>query len=308
MTLSKRLILPACIALGVLVAVVLLRQSLLAAEPSSIKGDALSAKFPIFKSQLEKNQFGLPLYLESQEEYGSLHVDVYGIVDFPFDSVSDAFRTPENWCDINIPLINVKACTFGKVSDQWLLTLYSGRKYYQPPKDAYKLDFQFDIAALQPEYLDVAFTAENGPLYTTDHRIRFEAVPLDAGRTFIHFSYDYSYGALARAAIKAYFATLGREKKGFSIIATDNKGDPVYVGGVRGSVERYAIRYYFVIQTYMDTFILPMNLRFEKQISRWYDLTERYPRQLHELDKGEYLANKRREHNNQLLLQREAEQ
>jgi hypothetical protein len=38
----------------------------------------------------------ITLYLESQEEYGSLHVDVHGIVDFPFDSVRDAFRKPDN--------------------------------------------------------------------------------------------------------------------------------------------------------------------------------------------------------------------
>ena len=255
MTPSKCFIRHARIALVGVVAAFLWHHSVLAAEPSSTKGEALRAKFLVFSSELEKNQFGLPLYLESQEEYGSLHVDVYGIVDFPFDSVSDAFRKPDNWCDINILLINVKACTFGKVSDQWLLTLYSGRKYYQPPKDAYKLDFQFDIVARQPEYLEIALTAKNGPLYTTDHRVRLEAVPLDEGRTFIHFSYDYSYGVLARAAIKGYFATLGREKKGFSIIATDKMGDPVYVGGVRGSVERYAVRYYFVIETYLDTFI-----------------------------------------------------
>jgi hypothetical protein len=308
MILSKRLILHAGIAFVVSVAVFFLRHSALAVEPSSTKGEALRAKFSVFKSELENNPFGLPLYLESQEEYGSLHVDVYGIVDFPFGSISDAFRTPDNWCDINILLINVKACTFDKASDPWLLTLYSGRKYYQPPKDAYKLDFQFDIAALQPEYLEVALTAKNGPLYTTDHRVGLEAVPLDEGRTFIHFSYDYSYGVPARAAIKVYFATLGREKKGFSIIATDKNGDPVFAGGVRGSVERYAVRYYFGIQTYLDALTLPINQRFEQQISRWYDMTERYPRQLNELGKSEYLANKRREHNNQLLLQREADQ
>jgi hypothetical protein len=58
----------------------------------------------------------------------------------------------------------------------------------------------------------------------------------------------------------------------------------------------------------MDTLIMPPDQRFEKQISRWFDLTALFPRQLHELDKGEYLANKRREHSNQLLLQMEAGQ
>jgi hypothetical protein len=307
MTLTKRFILHAGIALVLLVTVFPWRHPVLAAEPLSINGRVLLDKYPVIKTQLEHNQFGIPLYLESQEEYSSLHIDVYGIFDFPFDSVRDALQKAENWCDINLILINIKACTFGKVSDQWLLTLYSGRKYYQPPEDAYKLDFNFTVAALQPEYLDIALAAKNGPLLTTDHRIRLEAIPLDEGRTFIHFSYDYSYGVLARAAIKVYYATIGYDKKGFSIIATDKNGSPVYMGGARGSVERIAVRYYFAIQTYLDTLILPLNQRFENQISRCYDLTARYPRQLHELDKGEYLTNKRREHDNQLMLQREAD-
>jgi len=278
-----------------------------AAEPLSSGNRVLLAKYPAIKPRLEKNQFGIPLYLESREEYSSLHVDVYGIFDYPFDGVRDALQAPDNWCDINSLLINIKACTFRKLSDKWLLTLYSGRKYYQPPKDAYKLDFSFRLAATQREYLDIALAAKKGPLLTRDHRIRCEAAPLDKGRTFIHFSYDYSYGVLARAAIKSYYATIGRDKRGFSIIATGKDGAPVYVSGVRGSLERNAVRYYLAIQAYMDTLKIPPNQRFEKRNSRWYDLTARFPRQLYELDKGEYIANKRREHDNQRMLQIEAD-
>lgn len=308
MTPMKRFLLHAGVAFVIMVTVFPWCHCVRAAEPLPFNGEVLFDKYPAIKTQLEKNQFGIPLYLESEEEYSSLHVDVYGIFDYPFDGVRDALQEPDNWCDINILLFNVKTCTCAKVSDQWQLTLYSGRKFYQPPADAYKLDFKINIAALEPDYLDIALTAKNGPLLTTDHRMRLEAVPLGEGKTFIHFSYDYSYGMLARAAIKSYYATIGRDKKGFSIIATDKKGGPVYVGGTRGSVERNAVRYYLAIQTYMDTLIIPSNQRFEKQISCWYDLTMRFPRQLYELDKGEYLANKRREHHNQLLLQIESGQ
>ena len=307
MALTRRFIFHAGIALVIVATVLCWRHSVPAAEPLSSGGKVLLAKYSAIKPKLEKNQYGIPLYLESKEEYSSLHVDVYGVFAYPFDSVRDALQAPGNWCGINSLLINIKACTFRKVSDQWLLTLYSGRKYYQPPKDAYKLDFRFSIAALQPEYMDISLSAKNGPLYTRDHRIRLEAVPLDKAMTFIHFSYDYNYGVLARAAIKSYYATIGRDKKGFSIISTDNQGNPVYVGGVRGSVERNAVRYYLAIQTFMDTLNIPWNQRFEKRISRWYDLTARFPRQLYELDKSEYLTNKRREHNNQLMLQIEAD-
>lgn len=296
-----------CIFFVILATLLSLSCSVQAAETVSSDNRVLLAKYHSIRSKLMNNQFGIPLYLESSEEYSSLHVDVYGIFDYPFDVVRDALQAPDKWCDINSLLINIKACTFRKVSDQWQLTLYSGRKYYQPPKDAYKLDFTFRLAAQQREYLDIALTAKKGPLLTSDHRVRCEAAPLDKGRTFIHFSYDYSYGALARTAIKTYYATLGRDKRGFSIIAANKDGTPVYVGGVRGSLERNAVRYYLAIQTYMDTLRFPPNQRFEKRNNRWYDLTARFPRQLYELEKGEYLANKRREHNNQLMLQIEAD-
>jgi len=307
MTLTRRFIFQASIIFVALATLLSLSFPAQAAEQLSSGNRVLLAKYPAIKPRLEKNQFGIPLYLESREEYSSLHVDVYGIFDYPFDGVRDALQAPDNWCDINSMLFNIKACTFRKMSNQWLLTLYSGRKYYQPPKDAYKLDFSFRLAATQREYLDIALAAKKGPLLTRDHRIRCEAAPLDKGRTFIHFSYDYSYGVLARAAIKSYYATIGRDKRGFSIIATGKDGSPVYLGGVRGSLERNAVRYYLAIQAYMDTINIPPDQRFEKRNSRWYDLTARFPRQLYELDKGEYIANKRREHGNQRMLQIEAD-
>lgn len=308
MFLARRFIFRAYIALVALATLMPWPHAAQAAEPLSSESKVLIARYNAIKARLETNQFGIPVYLESQEKYSSLHVDVYGVFDYPFEAVRDALQAPGNWCDINLLMINVKASTFRTTSGLWRLTLYSGRKYYQQPKDAYRLDFSFKAAAPQDDYMDILLAAKDGPLLTRDHRIRVEAVPLDSNRTFIHFSYDYSYGVLARAAIKSYYATIGRNKKGFSIGASDKKGAPVFVGGVRGSVERNAVRYYFAIQTYMDTLKNPLNQRFEKRISRWYDLNARFPRQLYELDKGEYLANKRREHANQLLLQTEAGQ
>jgi hypothetical protein len=108
-------------------------------------------------------------------------------------------------------------------------------------------------------------------------------------------------------AIKTYFATLARDKVGFSSIAVDTMGNPVYIGGVRGAIERNAVRYYLALQTYMDTHNSPGDQRFENQINRWYNLTAMFPRQLYEMDQVEYLAIKRREHNNQLTLQKEGD-
>jgi hypothetical protein len=46
------------------------------------------------------------------------------------------------------------------MSDRCLLTFYSGRKYYQPLEDAYKLDLSFCVAALQQKYLGIELTGK----------------------------------------------------------------------------------------------------------------------------------------------------
>jgi hypothetical protein len=46
----------------------------------------------------------------------------------------------------------------------------------------------------------------------------------------------------------------------------------------------------------MDSWKLSEDERFYKRINEWFDLTEKYPRQLYEIDKEEYHADKIREH------------
>jgi hypothetical protein len=271
-------------------------------DTQSAAGRALLGKYSALGAKLVKNQFAAPIYLESRESQGAQQVDMYGIFPYPFDAVRVALQSPASWCDITTLHINIKGCTAKKAGDHSLLTIYSGRKYYQPPAEAYPLKLSFRIASQQPGYLNVTLAADEGPLRTKDHRIRLEAVPLDPGRTFVHFSYAYSHGALANMAIKTYFATLARDKIGFST-SGGKSGSPVFIGGVRGAVERNTVRYYLALQTYMDTLKYPEGQRFEQRLSRWYDLTARYPRQLKELEKSEYLASKKREHLNQVSLQ-----
>ena len=255
-------------------------------------------------ASLEKNSFGLPLFLKSFERDNRVHVDVYGIFAYPFNSVVDVLKVPANWCDIVSLHLNVKACTYGKLPDSWLLTFYIGRKGYQPPEDTRQVKFQYRIVDQQEGYLDVLLSAAAGPFGTKNHRMRFEALPLDGGRTFVHVSYSYSDSAALRFAEKAYFATLARGKVGFTVTGTDRNGKPVYIGGPRGAIERNAVRYYFAIQSFMDTLRYPEKSRFNQRISGWYDLTSRYRKQLFEMEKNDYLTIKTKENKNQLLLQR----
>jgi hypothetical protein len=261
---------------------------------------ALLAKEQAIGAKLKNNQFNAPIYLESTESHGSLRVDMYGIFNHPFEKVKDALDTPAEWCDIAPLHINIKACTYKMAENDGTVTLYSGRKYYQPPKDAYPLKLTFRDSVMNSDYFDINLTAEEGPLSTKDHHIRVQAVPLDKARTFLHFSYTYSTGAMARMAIKSYFTTIGREKVGFSTVRKGGKS--YYVDGVRGAIERNTVRYYLALQSYLDTLRLPESQRFEQRLSRWYDMTARY-KQLKENEKGEYLADKRKEHANQVALQ-----
>lgn len=256
------------------------------------------------QAKLANNSFGLPLFLESFSEDGRSDVDVYGVFDAPFASVVDALRVPANWCDIAALHPNVKACTYQGESGAWLLTFYLGRKFYQPPEDTRQVIYHFRNTARRPGYLDIVLAANAGPFGTKDHRIRFEALPLAEDKTFVHVSYGYRDTLALRLATEGYFSTLGSGKVGFTVTGNDRKGEPVYIGGSRGAVERNAVRYYFAIQAFMSSLHSPAASRFGRRIDTWYELTDRYRKQLFELDKKDYLAFKINEHENQLTLQR----
>ena len=256
-------------------------------------------------ARLETNSFGLPLIVESFERGDRINVDVYGIFDFPFSSVVSMLKVPANWCDIVSLHLNVKACTYKEMPGDELLTFYIGRKVYQSPEDARQVLYRYRIVDQQKGYLDIMLHSDTGPFGTKDHRMRFEALPLNGGRTFVHVSYAYSDSAALRLAAKVYFATLGRSKVGFTVTGTDSSGKPVYIGGPRGSIERNAVRYYFAIQTFMNAARYPDETRFSMRINQWYDLTTRFRRQLFELDEKDYLRYKTAEHKNQETLQRE---
>lgn len=254
-------------------------------------------------ANLERNSFGFPLFLESFERDDRVHVDVYGIFDYPFGSVVNVLMTPANWCDIVSLQPNVKACTYRELPGFWLLTFYIGRKVYQPPEDTRQVIYRYRIVDQQQGYLNIILSADAGPFGTKDHTMRFEALPLDGGRTFVHVSYAYSDTAALRLVEKLYFATLGWGKAGFTVTGTDRNGNPVYIGGPRGALERNAVRYYFAIQSFMNTLHYPEGIRFRMRTIKWYDLTSRYRKQLFDLDKKDYLTSKTKEHKNQVILQ-----
>lgn len=151
------------------------------------------------------------------------------------------------------------------------------------------MKFEYRVAEAQPGYFDISLTAQEGPFNTKEHRFKFEAVPLDKDKTFIHLRHSFAYSSWEYYVMKMF----GGSKPGFSVIGTDSDGNPVYTDGLRGGIERNAVCYHLAILAYLDTLKIPAGQRFEKRISQWYDLAAPYKRQLFEIKKEEYLTYKR---------------
>jgi hypothetical protein len=260
----------------------------------------LRAREAAVRDQLANSPFRRPLVLESTEANGALNGDVYAVVAHPYDVVSRALPSIDHWCDILTLQFNVNGCRASS-GRGGTLSITVARKAGQPVAEAHQVDFNYRVAAAGPDYLAVQLSTEFGPVGTKNYRIVLEAIPLDAKRSFLHLSYSYTYGAAARIAMKGYLATSGRDKIGFSIVGRKDDGSPIYVGGERGVIERNSMRYYLAIEAYLGTYRLPAAEQAEKRLNDWFTAIERYPRQLHEMGRDEYLSIKRKE-----LAQRQA--
>ena len=261
-----------------------------------IPADQLRAKHAELRDKLSNNQFRKPLYLDSSESPVGVTGNVFALIDHPFATAAAALNSPEDWCEILILHINTKYCRASRGDQGSILNMIVGTKQDRPLNLANRLEFVYRVAAQTPNYLQVTLNADQGPLGTRDYRIVFEAVAVDGGRTFIHVSYAYGFGTVGRLAMQAYLGTLGRSKVGFTVAGTQADGRPRHVGGMRGVVERNTMRYYLAIEAYLGALSTPAQARLEKRLRDWFAAAERYPRQLHEMERDEYLDMKRKEY------------
>ena len=265
---------------------------------------ALQAKMVELREPLASSWFKRPLVLESTQAKEALTGEVFAIVAQPLALVQETFKRVEHWCDILILHLNVKQCVRETAGADKGLTVAIGRKYDQPLTDAYVIPFTHEVQASERDYLNVALRADQGPMGTKNYRIVLESIAIDANSSFIHMSYSYAYGAAAKTALQIYMATVGRAKVGFSIVGQSANGTPIYVGNLRGLMERNTMRYFLAIESYLGALKAPVDARAEKRLRDWFNATERYPRQLHELDLQEYLTMKHGELERQKLAER----
>ena len=251
--------------------------------------DALRARHAALRTQLADNPFGRAVHVESSDHAGAHKGEIYAVVDQPFARVGAALRHSGQWCEVLILQANVKNCEPQPQS----LSLFVARRHTDAAERAYRVDLSYDVRSAGEDYLQVALASPQGPMGTTDYRIRLEAAPLDARRSFVHLAYSYTLGGAARMGMHVYLNSSGRDKVGFSVVDRTPEGRPVYVGGVRGVVERNTMRYYLAIEAYLGTLEAPAAEAMERRLRVFHAALERYPLQLHELELAEYLAIKR---------------
>lgn len=270
-----------------------------AAGPEMQSAATLQALYTALGERLNHSPFRRALIIDSSGSSSHLQGDLYALVDYPFATVAASLSGPGQWCDVLILHLNTKYCRATVSGAGAALTVRIGKKYPELLGDAYPVAFAYRLASKTPNFLDIRLNADAGPLSTRDYLIQLAAIPVTGGRTFLHLTYSYAYGLTGQLAMYTYLATIGRDKVGFTLTGKQSNGLPDYIGGERGVVERNTMRYYLAIDAYLGSLAVPPSYRLEKRLQAWFDATEKYPRQLHELGKIDYLNMKRSEYQRQ---------
>ncbi|AGA33742.1 hypothetical protein TVNIR_2082 [Thioalkalivibrio nitratireducens DSM 14787] len=248
--------------------------------------------------RIERSPLPGRIELESTEGNREILGKIHALVPYGFDEVAGVLGSAASWCETAFLHPNVKACTHDEGVDRAsTLHLYVGRRFFEAPDEAAALQLLFEATRVDEGYLEVSVGGARGPHGTRNFRMQLEAFPIDADETFVRFRYSVEIGALTRFALRVYFATGGRHRIGFSL---DEDGEPVR--GLRGMIERNVMRFHLGLKAYLETRHEPQARRLQARLERWFDLSERHPEQLRELDRDRYLDQKRREWRQQQRL------
>ncbi len=263
---------------------------------------SLWAQYQKIQDNLNDNAYHVPIYVQSQVREDLRTTEIFGIVDQPFETLAKALADPANWCEIVTLTPNIKLCTYKRRDGQTRLTLYTGPTYNDWSYKIFKFNYRYRREDMDGDYFSALLTTGRGPLGTRDYRIQLEAMAVEDA-SFVRLRGRYRPSRRSKAVTASYLATFGRYKVGFSTVGVDQAGEPVYVKGIRGIVERNAMRYYLALKAFADTQHANASERFQTRIKYWVDLAMAYPRQFDGLDKKKYLEAKSWERENQLNLQ-----
>lgn len=252
----------------------------------------LKAKYESIQPQLEQTIYGEPIAIQSLVNENAAYGEVYATLDTSLESLKALFESVTALCDVLTLHTNIKGCKEQSTGSETLLDVYIGRKHYQAAESTNKMKYHLSRHHNGANYIVASLSAIEAPFGVSNLKIYVEAIELNDSQTFLHMGYGYGYSLLGKMAMEGYFLTLGRNKIGFSYVSHNANGDPIYVKGMKGLVERNAMRYFLAIQAYLDTKSVDESARFEKRLGRWFDLTQNYKRQLYEVPRSEYISMK----------------
>jgi hypothetical protein len=245
------------------------------------------------RPRLAKSPLRGGLVLNSSESSDRTNGDIYAVMDVALQRLEQINRDPVRWCEILLLMSNSKNCTSGIDRNSPVLLLQMGTKGPQDLSSTMAMDFHFSSSKVQAPVLETLLSSSAGPMGTKDGTLRLRAISLPGDQAFIHLHYSYRSSMAGRFATEMYLQTLGRGKVGFSTEA----GSEHLVGGVRGIIERNTMRYFIALGCALQFSAteLPAQ-RFSRMTACWYDETQRYPVQLYEMPRADYLDMKRAEY------------
>jgi hypothetical protein len=273
--------------------------ALLAAQAQGADLGEMQSLYRSLQPRLAQSPFQRELALDSTEASERLSGDIYATLDAPLASLELVNRSPLRWCEILLLLSNTKSCVVGRQDEAPSLQMRMGTKGPQALATTTPMNFKFETSAPQATVLETRLSSNSGPMGTKDGKLSVQAIAVGPNKSFIHLHYSYSSSLAGRLATGVYLQTLGRGKVGFSKEQAEasRPADAHWVGGVRGIIERNTMRYFMGLSCALQfAGTEAPTQRFAQMAPCWYDDTERYPQQLHEMGRQDYLDMKRAEY------------
>ena len=233
------------------------------------------------------------LYLQST--VAALHAQGQALARLPMalPQARAALRSPEAWCLLLLLHPNVWRCEVASSGQgQTTLQILMGQQRVAVIGSTHTLNLAWKVTRDDESGLSLELMAEQGPLGTRDYRIgaRLEALDETHSALALRFSNAFTRSGLWLAEL--YVNTAGRHRIGFTVESVDANGQAVYVRGLRGSVERNTMRFHLAVQSWLSVQSLPAARRIPRAIEAWFDASEQYAAQLHEIEREEYVQMK----------------
>lgn len=244
----------------------------------------------------------MALHIQAKVERKKLRVEVYVVIDHPFEKVATALQSGKKYCVFLLLNMNVKSCLHAKVETKNMLRIYVAGKKYTPRYRTIRIDTLQYTAKRAAAYLKVILEAKKGEVGAKEFRTIVEAAPMN-GKTLIHVVATYRPNMFNRVATATYLRTFAKGKVGFTVTGVDENGVKQYIKGMPALIERNAVRSLLAFSVYLDTTHVPVERRFREQLIRWHQLTGRFRHQLYEQSYKDYLTIKIREYERQQKMQ-----